>query len=418
MNNAPAAALMLAVMLLVSCAEADAPSCPDGWARDTGRCTPSSLSNHRGPDALAADDVRSPDATADASPRANAEERDAASAADPTPTPDDDACDPAPQGEIRLAELLIDPEGADQGAEFIELTAPAGTRLDGVELVHRNGLEGVPYAHYRLDGVVGPSGRWVLGGEWVEPRDAELPVGLQNGPDGLELLGCDGRTLDAVVYGAPDTEFAWRDSEPAMVETGQALLSCRSGAEPDAERWQPAAPTPGEATSPLPTSCAACVPAPPGSVRINEIRYDPPGADGSGEAEFIELHVLRSLPAGAVELMLIEGRDGVAYTAPVVLPALAGGTYFVLGGPLSSPDAELPRALQNGPDGVALRACDGSVMDALGYGEVAAGVAEGMPAPEAPGGVLGRQHGAPDTDDNARDFVVLSRASPGAPNVP
>ncbi len=72
---------------------------------------------------------------------------------------------------------------------------------------------------------------------------------------------------------------------------------------------------------------------------------------------------------------------------------------------------------QNGPDSVVLRSGD-QVLDALGYGEFAAGdvfAGEGQPAPDAaPGSSLARVFANVDTDDNARDFLVLESPTPGS----
>lgn len=416
----------------IGCAGGSSVPCPEGWSRERDRCRPAA--------ALGADAGILPiDAAGTPRDAATLDARDDASGPADASGPTDAAvdvlsggdafadgssghagdaapgCDPR-QRSVRLHELLIDPDGADGGREFVELAAEPGVRLDGMRLVHRNGAAGEPYAEYAIAGEVGASGRWVLGGEAIVERDAPLPAGLQNGPDGLELIACDGTTIDAVVYGGD--AFAWRSGEGAEVLAGMALVSCGTDVTPDAARWQSATATPGQETAPLPDACTPCLPVPAGAVLINEVRYDPPGADGAGEAEFIELLALTRAPAGALSLVLVEGRDGEAYHAPVPVPALEAGQYLVLGGVEAGGEAPLPRALQNGPDGLALVDCLGARVDALGYGDVAQGVAEGDAAPEAPGGVLGRRYGAVDTDNNERDFAVLARPTPGAPNVP
>ena len=92
-----------------------------------------------------------------------------------------------------ISELHYDNQGADVG-EFVAVTAPSGTSLDGWSLVFYNGSKGTAYETLKLDGAidVGPTG---LGERyWHIAR-------LQNGPDGVALVDPDEGLMDLVAYG-------------------------------------------------------------------------------------------------------------------------------------------------------------------------------------------------------------------------
>jgi hypothetical protein len=350
---------------------------------------------------------------------------DDASASDPSPTDAAEALDSVAEGSgnacdrqlqsVRIAELLVDPEGADEGGEYVELLGPPGTQLDGALLVLGNGATETAYREIPLVGVIPDNGRWVIGGDRITVRHAPLPGTIQNGPDGIALFGCGGEWLDGLSYGG-ETPTPWGTGAPATVASGAALVACPGVVDDDRVRWMPHAPSPGIASTP--EACTPCVPLPPGSVLLHEVRYDPPGADGAGEAEFVEVFAKRSIAAGSAQLVLLDGRTGEPYHDAVALPAVHGGRYLVVGGGSVWPaDVPLPRAMQNGPDALAIWNCAGEVVDALAYGDGDALGGEGAVAPGVRGASLGRPHGAADTNDNAADFRELLRATPGAPNV-
>jgi hypothetical protein len=92
-----------------------------------------------------------------------------------------------------ISELHYDNKGPDVG-EFVAVTAPSGTSLDGWSLVFYNGVNGMPYRTLALDGTV-DAGRTGWG-------ELHWPVvGLQNGPDGVALLSPDETLMDLVAYG-------------------------------------------------------------------------------------------------------------------------------------------------------------------------------------------------------------------------
>lgn len=149
---------------------------------------------------------------------------------------------------------------------------------------------------------------------------------------------------------------------------------------------------------------------------LNEVLYDPAGADEG--AEFVELwnpdDVARSLWGIA-----IEAGDGARPDAWVAIhrggPAdsVPPHTAYVVAG------SALAGALQNGPDAVRLTR-DGAVLDRVGWGDLdAASLFEGAPAPDvASGHSLARAEDGRDSDSNAADWADEWAPTPGRANHP
>jgi hypothetical protein len=158
---------------------------------------------------------------------------------------------------------------------------------------------------------------------------------------------------------------------------------------------------------------------------LNEVCYDPAGADAGGEyVEFYHGGPDTISLAGA-RLEFANGAEGVVWRAQWTGgpgARIAPGEFFLLadeGWQGAAPaDAVADLALQNGPDAVRL-VLPGGAIDLLGYGALAEPqLSEGSPAPNATAGkVLARRPDGRDTDDNATDFVVAD-PSPGAANFP
>jgi len=173
-------------------------------------------------------------------------------------------------------------------------------------------------------------------------------------------------------------------------------------------------------------TCAVLCPCPSAAhVVLNEVLYDPSGADGG--KEFVELYngghddvVL----AGFV-LEFANGAVGDVWEA-----RWRGGDGDVVGAGrrfliadrgwtgTAAPDAEVPLGLQNGPDAVRLSRND-EVVDLVGYGSLEhESLYEGWPHSGATGGrALARRPDGADTDHNDIDWFVADEPTPGAPNV-
>lgn len=341
-------------------------------------------------------------------------------------------CDVSSLSELRIEEVLYNPEGTDAGAEFIELSGPAGLALDGVRVTGVNGGSGFElFAPVVLAGSIGESGVFVVGGAAVPGLDYPLgDVTIQNGPDTIRVLACDGRTiLDAVAYGNfdGDDEFAGEGSATPPVPEGLSLARCASADDTNdnAADFGAASPTPGSKTAPEdfanPNFCAgaACTLGEISAV-FSEVLYDPDGADA--DLEFIELRGAPGASLSGAQLAGFNGGTGDEYGETLFVDGTFGDDgLFLLGGQsVADADQELTLSLQNGPDSLVLFDCDGETpLDALAYGsfgEEEFALGEGAPAPPATGGLtLSRCDNRDDTGDNVTDFGVAN-ATPGAPN--
>jgi hypothetical protein len=286
-------------------------------------------------------------------------------AADPTTDPrpsssdSDEACAPI---EARIVEVLYDPPGIDGDHEFVEIAAAPGASAQGLLLRSVDGETGRRRDIARLEGRFDAHGLLVAGGVSVESRSDELSGVLPNGPDGLELVACADRVLDSVAWGA--------GSAAPGLRPGEALAWC--SVEPAG--WWAAAPSPGAfdtaAFTEGPCAAAACAAAGAVDLRLNEVFFDPVGPDGAGEAEFVELVGAPGTRAGGVRL---EGHDGdrdARWLESLVLDAeLDADGVLVVGGAAAGASLALPVALQNGPDALVLRGCDGAVLDSVAWGD-------------------------------------------------
>jgi DNA/RNA endonuclease G (NUC1) len=96
---------------------------------------------------------------------------------------------------VRISEIHYDNEGADVG-EAVEVSAPAGTDLNGWRVVLYNGSGGASYGTLALSGVMpatcGARGVVILAGP---------ATGIQNGaPDGLALVNAAGTVVEFLSY--------------------------------------------------------------------------------------------------------------------------------------------------------------------------------------------------------------------------
>ena len=160
----------------------------------------------------------------------------------------------------------------------------------------------------------------------------------------------------------------------------------------------------------------------PIGISISEVLYDAVGAD-DGKV-FVELF---GPPGTALAGFVLEGVNGADGRVGPRIPlggVIAGDGFFVVADPIegathvAEADLLFEFDLQNGPDSLVLRAPDGTVSDAVGYGTFSPQdlfFGEGEAAPDAPSGSsLARVFADIDTDDNRTDFRVLASPTPGA----
>ena len=162
----------------------------------------------------------------------------------------------------------------------------------------------------------------------------------------------------------------------------------------------------------------------PLAIGLNEVLYDPDGADTG--LEFVELAARSGLPDDlSLEGWTLETGNGArpgewraAWTGGPD-DRLSGGLFLVGEAAVEPrPDAVVDLDLQNGPDACRLRA-PGGATDVLGWGEpLDPSFYEGAPAEDVVGGLaLARFPDGLDRDDNAADFHA-AEPSPGEFNAP
>jgi hypothetical protein len=169
-------------------------------------------------------------------------------------------------------------------------------------------------------------------------------------------------------------------------------------------------------------TAATCPPRPAGSVVLNEVLFNPPGADGTGAAEWIELYGTPNLTLKNYTLVGYDGATGNAYfRQPLDGQYLRSGGFLLVEGATGSEGfIWLSNELQNGPDSLRLEYCDGTVVDALAYGTFGAGTTargEGTPEPApATETSVARVTDGVDTNNNSADWQAAIVTSPGRTN--
>ncbi len=175
----------------------------------------------------------------------------------------------------------------------------------------------------------------------------------------------------------------------------------------------------------IPVVFLLIVPPVTAGITLNEVLYDPTGADGG--KEFVELYNEASVTVGldGWRLQFANGAVGDVWEGRWMGSAedsISAYGFFVIvdqGWQGLAPDAIASLSLQNGPDAIRLLE-DGAVADLLGYGDLELPeLYEGRPHPGSGSGVaLARRPDGRDTDDNATDWTRLADGTPGAPNFP
>lgn len=226
-----------------------------------------------------------------------------------------------------INEFLADPPGSDGGKEFVEIHNPGpALSLDGVTLEFANG-SAEPAWEVRWSA---PPGTTLAEGglflicdrNWTGQAvpDAEVALGLQNGPDAIRLAR-DGTVLDLVGYG-PLTDARLFEGAPSPLQPGLALARRPDGMDSDDNAADFVA---AEAT--------------PGAPNFRDWDFqvvaawgDPPCLDRGGRSLRLEIQLenrgILDWPGGPVRL------DFADQAVPAVLDALGSGgirnLFFVI----------------------------------------------------------------------------------------
>jgi hypothetical protein len=287
---------------------------------------------------------------------------------------------------VKINEFLPDPEGTDDGKEWVELYNAGSSTVD----LSNWALQSMTTREFSrvalfASGTSISAGDWLLvGGSAVSSADVTFAsFALPNGTNGdsLRLVDCSGVPADTVAFGKDNDDQVIDDSGSAATSLapdppqGSSLQRISDGADTDRSGDDFAlqtAPTPGAANPEV--EYDPCVPVSE-TVVINEI-FPNPGGDDAG-LEWIELYNPSSSPVSLSGwyLALASGSPSDQASQDVVFSAgntIPSKGFFVLGG-ASVPEADLVRSfsLSNGDNGDAVRLhdCAGTPVDTVIYGD-------------------------------------------------
>ncbi len=346
--------------------------------------------------------------------------------------------------DIRINELLSDPEGSDGDAmaEWVELYN------DGLDPVDLSGWElQFGTSSYGSSAII-PDGTTLEAGGFLVVGEANAPnvgvvveLGLGNAgssADALRLIDCGPGVVDTVIYGTPNSD-GWTDDlggvpdstapAPGSDNSIQRLSDGYDTDDNGADFVEQESPTPGE---PNPIVEPAVCNGGARTIKINELLPDPAGSDTQVDMEWLELYNAGN-QAQRLDSWVIETATstwGEDYVFPGGVE-LAPGEFLVIGNPavpvidLSAPGLSLGNA-SNAPDGVRLVDCEGSVQDTVLWGDLDddaqdvalqddRGFQDWGPMPDEDQ-TIGRTPDGADTDDSSVDIGLMT-PTPGAANV-
>lgn len=341
---------------------------------------------------------------------------------------------------VKINEIMVNPDGADSGGEWIELfNASSGSiNLTNWELEAGKSAGSFSSVIQFSAGVtIGPGAHLLIGDDAV--ADADVVTGIDMGnagsnADAVRLIACDGAIADTVVYGSPN-EDGWTDDGGSLAESlapkpseGFALARIEDGYDTDqcavdfveAEVATPGLPNP--TFEPVECTGGAF------DVTINEFMPDPDGPDA--DLEWIELYNASGTAVALDGWSLEWGKNG-SYTGSKVFGVgtdIGGESIVLVGGALVD-GIDIPASFDMGnagsnSDAIRLVDCDGVVQDTVVYGspndegwvddsgDVATSLADGPGGGES----LARVNDGEDTDRSAEDFLRTDEPTPGTSN--
>ncbi len=428
--------IILATLCLAACgAESALPpiDCPEGTERTrSGTCIPQGGADTVGQDATGGGDTGLSDsgggpADTGASDTAST---DTATGGDTTA---DTGVPPCTAAGLAINEIFPNPDGTDGDREFIEISGPPSSSALGILITVFRASDGEQNFVVSLRGVFDENGLMLVAGAGVPGARVALTEALPNSNAYYLLTACGGAYADSLIYADTIVQGLRTEGSPiAAPGDGEAFSRCaeRADTNDNLADFEAATPTPGlpaartDFAAGSPCRVGPCDPALFDDVRLSEVLYDPAGtdSDGSGSREFVEI---AGPPGASAEFFTV-----LAYNGSTGLPVLERplvGTFpesglFVLGGRSLNPTQDIACSsgcIQNDAEAVQLIGCDGSVVDALAWKDLAVPpLGEGSPAPDAAdGSSLSRCDLLLESGDNASDFVVTT-PTPGTAIAP
>ncbi len=359
---------------------------------------------------------------------------------------EDEPCEP--DLDVKINEVMANPDGQDTGLEWIELYNAGDDAADvsGWSLSWYKSDPEEPNDDLRLpeETVIEAGGFLVVGGEFVSPEPdvvADLDLGNGDDGDGIQLDNCEGDLRDVLVYGDEANDHGIKDESGAAAESvapkpgnDETLARVPDGEDTDLSGEDfmicaLAGGTPGASNAECQAGGGQCDAA-SAPVRINEILVDPDGADTG--FEWVELVNTGAATVDVSGWTIEWYKSDMGSPGSAVLPSdttiEAGG--FLLVGDESVADADVTVALDMGQgthgDALWLLDCGGDFADGMAYGDDNADEVEDAPghvavtiAPKPGSGrTLARFPDGDDTDDSEADFCLCEAeaATPGAAN--
>lgn len=285
-----------------------------------------------------------------------------------------------PGSRLVVNEIFPDPDGSDDGFEWIELYYAGSAPLDVSGWAVQMGTSSAATKYtFEAGKVLAPGDRFLLGGTAVVGADA-VASGLSLGnassnADIVRVVDCLGFPADTLIYGEPNTDAFADDSGQVATSlapvpgSGESLQRLEDGYDTDqcgADFAVTAEPTPG---APNPTvEPVVCVPS-VGGVVVNEILPDPDGSDDG--LEWVELYNATDAAVSLAGWSLAVETDGGAVELPSDAVIAPRGFWVLAGSDVSGADAHAAFSIGNGTDtdAIALFDCAGTRVDTVLYGE-------------------------------------------------
>jgi len=293
-------------------------------------------------------------------------------------------------GDLVITEIMANPEGRDEGKEWIEIFNPGGAMVDltGVLLEAARADGSGAESHVIIGAQIDAGDYLVLGGmlEEVKPDYVDYAYGadlggLRNAGGQIELT-CDDALIDRVVYFEMGDGIAHQfdgNQDPDSIANDDTDAWCEAQLEYEADSLG----TPGDANTTCdtdipPTSCkengeVRDVVAPvAGDLVITEFMPNPDSVD-DGVGEWFEVYVGRDLDLNGLQLGKTTEEWEEQVNSLECAPVTAG-TYLLFArsaeatenGGLPAPDRVFDFTLANTSGGVAL-GYGGEVLDAITY---------------------------------------------------
>ena len=337
--------------------------------------------------------------------------------------------------DILINEVLYNPDGSDDGAEWVEICNAGSDTVDLSGWALQNAGTSWSDVFVLEDGFLAP-GEYLVIGSGSDSHPGSFDPNLQNGgssSDGLRLVDASGLVIDTVLYDSPNSNGLLDDLGSTKGGTAPEASSGHSiGRSPDCTDTDDSTIDFAEFETPSPgaqnTAGGGSGVCELGDVKINEFMANPSGSDSG--AEWVELYNMGSVDLDLSGWLLEYGNNG--YSTSREIPdglILAAEGFLVLGGEnVSDADGVISLSLGNASssaDGLRLVDCEGWVVDTVVYGEPSdsedpweddQGVATSFAPGPGDGVSTARIEDGVDTDQSGVDFSIADISTPGRSN--